>query len=199
MKSKIFTVSEFFKMNKPLSSTISKEDMKFLKFKEAVKNYQLKIDINNTEEANKSVLSRFLEFFTDYKLVVDRNDIDLAICNSNDELKVIIETKKNSSPDMIRDDNFNKKSFAQVIYYYLNQKKTNSEMSITSIIITDFYSIYLFKERDIHKFIDNHKQIEQLYNNKISDKELFYKDLIELLKGVGIDDELEAVKADFSE
>ena len=79
--------------------------------------------------------------------------IDLAIYENieHKKIEVIIEAKLPNSREMVINNDFNKKAFAQICYYAY---KYNSS-SIKNLIITDYKTLYIFKANEIKKIIDS--------------------------------------------
>lgn len=125
-------------------------------------------EYSNKEYEKNSDIRSFLEklHYSDYKifdgekLENGKGIFDLAIAESKDDrYKVLIEVKKPTSNEMIeelddRNDNFFKKAFYQVIYYYLSDKfntlfdYTNSSKA-KFLIITNYISWYFIRTSDI--------------------------------------------------
>jgi hypothetical protein len=89
----------------------------------------------------------------------------------NITIEVIIETKKPDSPEMITDDNFLKKSFAQICYYFVEFGSS----SLKHLIITDYKTLYLFKAGEIEKIT---KQNSFPKWRKTANTETIYKDIL---------------------
>ena len=138
-------------------STISEE--RFLRFLKELKLYLKNIQNIENEEAGKIGLRRLLISlgFHNYKIEPFK-EVDLVIFEENREKEVFIETKLPNSPEMILDNNFQKKSFAQICYYF--EKYGTS--ALKHLIITDYKTLYLFKSYDIlqitQQFPKHHKK-----------------------------------------
>ncbi len=120
------------------------------KFSIALNEYIRKIadSTGESEEHLKNYYSEFMKTGVYYKPVYSINThsrVDLVIKTQND-INVIIETKNpNNSNEMIKPSNANKKSFHEIILYYLELTReiTNGSLirnissTIRNIIITD--------------------------------------------------------------
>lgn len=120
---------------------------------DAIKAYQkavlAKHASNASEENMKADFSALLRALGGFECEMDYASIDLAIFKSTPskrQLKCIVETKRPFSTDFISEENANKKSLAQALYYYLQQQK-KGESFISSLIITDFFTAFIFSEK----------------------------------------------------
>ena len=89
----------------------------------------------------------------------------------NITIETIIETKKPNNSEMITDDNFLKKSFAQICYYFVEFGSS----SLKHLIITDYKTLYLFKAGEIEKIT---KQNSFPKWRKTANTETIYKDIL---------------------
>ena len=113
-----------FLRNSYSNSTIAEAN--FLRFLDELKIYLKALKNIQLEENGKVILRNLLNStgFQNYKIETYKN-IDLVIyqVSENSEqqnitIETIIETKKPNNSEMITDDNFLKKSFAQIYYYF---------------------------------------------------------------------------------
>ena len=176
-------------------STIGQD--KFINFLNELKNYLNRYPkVQNEEEGKSNLKSLFqvsgFENFSDYKIAPEKK-IDLAIfrerANGSREIEVIIETKTNKS-EMISDDNFRKKSFAQICYYYSKYKSS----TIKHLIITNYQTIYIFKASEIEKITSSSNFPRRREDAKTKD---IYSDILKNLDDKDIEN-LEYTKIDFS-
>ena len=120
--------NRYFLRNSYSNSTIAEAN--FLRFLDELKIYLKALKNIQLEENGKSYLRNLL-FSTGYEnsKIEAVGNIDLAIFKDleqgNSQIEVIIETKKPDSPEMITDDNFLKKSFAQICYYFVEFGSSN--------------------------------------------------------------------------
>ncbi|HIO71005.1 MAG TPA: hypothetical protein EYG60_03650, partial [Campylobacterales bacterium] len=185
---------EFLTRNYDRSSIGEK---KFTHFLNELKNYLNRYPKIQNEEEGKPYLTNLLlasgfENFSDYTIAPEKK-IDLAVfkerTNGSREIEVIIETKINKS-EMISDDNFHKKSFAQICYYYSKYKSS----TIKHLIITNYQTIYIFKASEIEK-ITSSSNFPQCGED--AKTESIYSDILKNLDDKDIEN-LKYTKIDFS-
>ncbi len=163
-----------FLRNSYSNSTIAEAN--FLRFLDELKIYLKALKNIQLEENGKSYLRNLL-FSTGYEnsKIEAVGNIDLAIFKDleqgNSQIEVIFETKKPNSPEMITDDNFFKKSFAQICYYFVEFGSS----SLKHLIITDYKTLYLFKAGEIEKIT---KQNSFPKWRKTANTETIYKDIL---------------------
>ena len=163
-----------FLRNSYSNSTIAEAN--FLRFLDELKIYLKALKNIQLEENGKSYLRNLL-FSTGYEnsKIEAVENIDLAIFKDleqgNSQIEVIFETKKPNSPEMITDDNFFKKSFAQICYYFVEFGSS----SLKHLIITDYKTLYLFKAGEIEKIT---KQNSFPKWRKTANTEIIYKDIL---------------------
>ncbi|EJF07567.1 Eco57I restriction endonuclease [Thiovulum sp. ES] len=122
--------------------------MRFLK---ELKIYLGKIQDISRERKGETYLQNILNSFDFGNSEINNfENIDLAIFQDK-QIEVIIETKKPDSSEMISDENFAKKSFAQICYYYSEYRSS----SIKHLIITDYKTLYIFKASEIEKIVSS--------------------------------------------
>ncbi len=135
------------------ASIISEE--RFLKFLRELKKYLNNISKIENEETGKTSLRELFKSvgYKDNYKIEPYDKIDLAIYENieHKKIEVIIETKLPNSREMVINNDFNKKAFAQICYYAY---KYNSS-SIKNLIITDYTTLYIFKANEIKKIIDS--------------------------------------------
>jgi len=158
-----------FLRNSYSNSTVSEAN--FLRFLDELKIYLKALKNIQLEENGKTILRNLLNStgYQNSKIEVVGN-IDLAI-SKDSQIEVIFETKKPDSLEMVTDDNFLKKSFAQICYYYSEHKSS----SIKHLIITDYKTLYIFKAGEIEKIT---KQNSFPKWRKTANTETIYKDII---------------------
>ena len=152
-----------FLKNSYSNSTISETN--FLGFLENLKIYLKNISDMKLEENGKIYLQNLLFSigYENHKIEAVGN-IDLAI-HQDSQIEVIIETKKPNSSEMITDDNFIKKSFAQICYYYSEYRSS----TIKHLIVTDYKTQYLFKTAEITNIVNSSDFPRYGKNAKTSD------------------------------
>lgn len=96
-----------------------------------------------------------------------QSGIDLAIMRG-DKPAVIIEAKAPNASEMISTDDPHKKAFAEAFLYYARERK-NSNLGIKTIIITDFYRWYVFKNTAFDQLYRDSK-LRKIYDDYSSGK-----------------------------
>ena len=180
-----------FLKNSYSSSTIS--EAKFFRFLKELKIYLKKYQNFGIEESGKTDFQNLIEStgYENYEVRPEGN-IDIAIWksvekNEQKQLEVFIETKKGNSFEMISDENFAKKSFAQICYYYSEFGKS----ALKHLIITDYKTLYLFKASEIEKIVSSNQFPN--YRKKAKTPEIYS----EILESFDFS-EIEYTKIDFS-
>lgn len=130
-----------------------------------------------SEENLKNDFQRFLSEAFSYQAQFDYDKIDLTLWE-NGQLKTIIETKGVDSSDMIIESDFNRKSFHQVLFYYMDQQ-AKSQNAIESIIITDYKTMFVIREI-IFKELSLRRPIKNAFEKYAKDKDTCYKEFKEI-------------------
>ncbi|MGZ7898820.1 DUF7149 domain-containing protein [Ligilactobacillus salivarius] len=89
--------------------------------------------IDNTEETNKNYIRDFLRHvgFDNQGYYVDpRERYDLAIGKNNSN-RILIETKKFDTQEMITKDDLNRKALQETILYFMRERVTNHNNQLT--------------------------------------------------------------------
>ncbi|BCD67555.1 N-6 DNA methylase [Nitratiruptor sp. YY09-18] len=89
--------------------------------------------------------------------------IDLALMKE-DKPAVIIEAKKPHSMNMISQTNSNKKALHEAILYYMRERDQGN-FTLFHIIITDFFSWFIFDAKEFDKYFWQNKAIRKIYDN----------------------------------
>ena len=130
-----------------------------------------------TEETQKQKLKDLLSTMGNYQYEMNHDSIDLSLWYQK-QLKVIIEAKTKKNPEMITDDELNKKAFQEALYYYMDQSK-KQQNEITYIMITNFQYLYLFEEKEFLN-LTKKSSIKNAFEQYYKDKDGFYKKISEL-------------------
>ncbi len=160
-------------------------------FKENYLNYFNSINTNDNEETLKDFINIFLRqtyFKNNFKIKENISNIDLVIYNGKndiDKIGVIIETKalKNSS-EMITKDDLNKKSFHELITYYLEERVANNNLEIKHLIITNSIEWFIFDALEFEKLFYHNKLFLKTFNDWHNEKlvsknkEWFYNQVV---------------------
>lgn len=99
-----------------------------------------------------------------------QSGIDLALYD-NGRPSVIVEAKKPLSKEMVDVNNFNKKSFHEALLYFMREL-SNGNKTLCHVILTDFYSWFVFDAKDLYKIVCQNKNIQLAYKNYSSAKTL---------------------------
>ncbi|MGL5956541.1 MAG: Eco57I restriction-modification methylase domain-containing protein [Brevinema sp.] len=132
---------------------------------------------NPSEENLKNDLQTFFVKAFNYQTELDHDKIDLTLWE-NGQLKTIIETKSVASNDMIIELDFNRKSFHQSLFYYMEQQ-SKSQNAIESIIITDYKTMFVIREI-VFKELSQRTPIKNAFKKYAKDKETCYKEFKEI-------------------
>ncbi|MGH2268199.1 DUF7149 domain-containing protein [Campylobacter taeniopygiae] len=202
---------------KPILETELNDFVKILKdYKTNLEN-NLK---NNEDSLVANALSKFFEslnFECEVKSIHKGNSgIDLAL-KKDGFTQVIIEAKTPHSKEFFTQNKPNCKALQECILYYLRERKALNS-SLKHIIITDFYSFFVFKADLFEELFNKNKHCKEAFENFENKASLFkgntdeiYKEFEKLLnsdlylksslKGIFIDLKpiLEQEKPSFSE
>ncbi|MBZ7954545.1 Eco57I restriction-modification methylase domain-containing protein [Campylobacter sp. W0018] len=202
---------------KPILETELNDFVKILKdYKTNLEN-NLK---NNEDSLVANALSKFFEslnFECEVKSIHKGNSgIDLAL-KKDGFTQVIIEAKTPHSKEFFTQNKLNCKALQECILYYLRERKALNS-SLKHIIITDFYSFFIFKADLFEELFNKNKHCKEAFENFENKASLFkgntdeiYKEFEKLLnsdlylksslKGIFIDLKpiLEQEKPSFSE
>lgn len=181
-----------------------------------LKEYKSKINVGidngETEEHLKNIFSDYLKtIYSDSSFSVNTfGRADLAI-SENNEPKVLIETKKTNSPEMVSENNINKKSLHELFLYYLNTTrkfenntvKRNPIATVQKLMITDFDKFYIFDAQEFDAIcrygVDEKFKEFKLQNLQGDRSEDFYALLKTYFDEIDITKKMKFYYFDFSE
>jgi type II restriction/modification system DNA methylase subunit YeeA len=158
-------------------------------FKKEFNALRSNIDEKETEEFHKNLIINFLnEVYCKGKYFINTKDrIDLVIHHGNSTSSpagVIIETKSPANKsEMVSHNNFNAKSFQELVLYYLQERKTGGNFELCHLIITNIYEWFIFDAQDFEKLFYQNKTLlhrfEQFSDGKLSGTktDFFYKEI----------------------
>jgi adenine-specific DNA-methyltransferase len=138
-------------------------------FKEHHKSMINDIKEHETEEYHKNLITNFLKktYYDDNYKINTSGSCDLVIRNGSDKdskIGVMIEVKNpNNKKEMITSTCINKKSFHQLILYYLIERIDNNNISIKNLIVTNIYEWFIFDATLFEKLFIN-TDIQNNYN-----------------------------------
>src|SRR5690606_29987351 len=102
-----------------------------------------------------------------------RNDL---VIHNGDKAKstvgVILEAKKPTNrAEMVSADNLNKKSFQELVLYYLRERITHKNLEVKHLVITNINEWFIFDEHLFERlFAQNKSFVKQFENFETSKK-----------------------------
>ncbi|HEF3549456.1 TPA: class I SAM-dependent DNA methyltransferase, partial [Campylobacter jejuni] len=192
MKFEAINEKEFlnpYHRKKPILETELNEFIKTLK------DYKINLENNlknNEDSLVANALSKFFEnlsFQCEVKSIHKGNSgIDLAL-KKDGLAQVIIEAKLPHSREFFSPSKPNCKALHECILYYLRERKALNS-SLKHIIITDFYSFFIFKADLFEELFNKNKYFKEAFENFESKNSLFkgntdeiYKEFEKILNG----------------
>ncbi|RTJ41182.1 restriction endonuclease [Campylobacter jejuni] len=175
MKFEAINEKEFlnpYHRKKPILATELNEFIKTLK------DYKINLENNlknNEDSLVANALSKFFEnlsFQCEVKSIHKGNSgIDLAL-KKDGLTQVIIEAKLPNSREFFSPSKPNCKALHECILYYLRERKALNS-SLKHIIITDFYSFFIFKADLFEELFNKNKYFKEAFENFESKNSLF--------------------------
>ncbi len=144
---------------------------------------------DETEEHLKNDLRDFLRdtFYKESNAINTKDKKDLVIHhgkNTNSEVAVIIEAKRPSNKsEMFSTENLNCKALQELVLYFLRERITNKNLSITNLIISNVTKWYIFDAQLFDKLFAQNKKLlkdfQDFEEGKLSGKntDFFYKEI----------------------
>ncbi|WP_375560580.1 Eco57I restriction-modification methylase domain-containing protein [Bernardetia sp. OM2101] len=137
------------------------------------------------EENTKVLMSDFLKdaYYKNLHAINPAVDVDTVIHHQDTQkspVGVMIENKKPNSSEFVSSENLNKKSFQQLIFYYLKERIENKNTEVKRLIITDVYQWFVFDETQFDKVFYQNKGLVKKYNDTKRDKKStkhFYEEI----------------------
>jgi hypothetical protein len=169
--------------SKPLRSNIES-------FKENLIKLLEQINHAESEEFNKNVLSDFLKktYYDPSYSINTKGRNDLVIHNgksAQETVGVIIEAKRASNAEMLKQGNINTKAMQELVLYYLRERITNKNLEVKHLIATSVNEWFIFDANVFEKhFAQNKKLIKQFedFEAKVLSgikTDFFYKEIAE--------------------
>jgi len=165
------------KIDNSLKMIVVEEDFKN-KVEKSIQEFLKSIDelyVNNQTEGHLKIpMTRFLEtFFTknyinsnSYKGLIESDLVIKESEKSDSNTNVILELKKTENKkDLISKETINRKSFHELILYYLYERIVNNNPFITKGIITDGYEWFLFDSHELLNKICDKKEVTRFFND----------------------------------
>ncbi|MHB9016446.1 MAG: DUF7149 domain-containing protein, partial [Sulfurovum sp.] len=186
MKSDIKTPRDFLN---PLLAKKSIDKTKFDAFNSNLQIYVNGIHSQHTSgQSEPNIVSNTLQpFIQSLNYIAEvhsqkgQSGIDLAIKKEH-KVSVVIEAKKYQDRDMITKEDLHKKSFYESILYFMRERHQGNQ-NIYHVIITDFYSWFVFDAKDFDKLFWQNKQIKKIFesinnNSLLGDRTTDFYDLV---------------------
>ncbi|HDZ5084598.1 TPA: Eco57I restriction-modification methylase domain-containing protein [Campylobacter jejuni] len=156
-------------------------------FIKALKDYKTNLENNfknNEDSLVANALSKFFEnlnFKCEVKSIHKGNSgIDLALKKER-LTQVIIEAKLPGSKEFFSPSKPNCKALHECILYYLRERKALNS-SLKHIIITNFYSFFIFKADLFEEFFNKNKYFKEAFENFESKNSVFKGNTDEIYK-----------------
>ncbi len=158
-------------------------------FKKNYLEFLKSIKPTDNEETLKDYLNIFLRdtYYKGKFLIKENvNNIDLVVYNGkqeNDKIGIIVETKAIKSNEMITTNDLNKKSFYEIIQYYLEERIIKNNLEIKHLIITNTIDWFIFNSTEFERLFCYNKpfikKYKDWYNEKLvsKNKEWFYTEI----------------------
>lgn len=121
------------------------------RFRKALQTLLTKLDVKEDEEHNKTWIRDFLthSFYDEPYQVNTSKRVDQAIFGPESSHPwVLMEMKApNNHADMPKGGHFDRKSFCQLVLYYLKEEKERDNREIKHLAVTNGYEWYVFERR----------------------------------------------------
>ncbi|MDR1592285.1 MAG: Eco57I restriction-modification methylase domain-containing protein, partial [Prevotellaceae bacterium] len=148
-----------------------------------------RINPQESEEFHKNLMIEFLNavYYKNKYYINTKGHTDLVIHNDKtpqSSVGVQIEVKSPTNGlEMVNKENLNKKSFQELVLYYLRERKTGKNFELCYLIITNIYEWFVFDAQDFEKLFYQNKTLlnhfEQFQAGKLSgtSTDFFYKEI----------------------
>ena len=135
---------------------------------------RLKANPKESEEFHKNLVIDFLDsvYYKNkyYINTFERND--LVIHNSpksTSSVGVLIEAKSpTNKAEMVTCDNFNVKSFQELVLYYLRERKTNKNFELRYLVITNVNEWFVFDAHEFERLFYKNKKLLKHYEDFVA-------------------------------
>ena len=158
-------------------------------FKTQLHNFYEQIAIINTEEKVKGDLMDLLKltFYGQRYKVSPNGKIDCAIHlgnNIQDPVGVIFEVKMPGNvSEMISREDLNRKALQEILLYYLRERRTNKNIQLKQLIVTNIYEYFVFDAQEFERLFYSNKKLikrfEQFNDGALTSEktDFFYKEI----------------------
>ncbi len=150
----------------------------FAVFTDALTAYKAHLQSNANQNEDSIVANALKPFFTALGFSADikhkqkgNSEIDLVL-KKDSAVTTIIEAKKPNSTEMFSQSNPHAKALCEAILYYFRERE-GGNLSIQSLIITDFYRFYIFKANDFERTFYKNPALKNLYDRFNAPNSLF--------------------------
>jgi hypothetical protein len=144
--------------------------------------------INESEEYHKNNLRHFFHetYYhpSHYLNTQNRNDLVIHHGNKDSQIGVIIETKKpDNKSEMLSFDKINVKSLQQLLFYYLQARINDNNITLKHLIATNIYDWFIFDANLFERLFYQNKALVKEFNDfqagKLTSKkqEFFYQEI----------------------
>ncbi|PRY52623.1 N-6 DNA methylase [Arcticibacter pallidicorallinus] len=147
------------------------------------------IDIKESEEFHKNIISKFLHdtYYNTRFYINTKHRNDLVIHNdktAKSAVGVIIEAKSPiNKSEMLRVDNINTKAFHELILYYLRERITHKNLEVKHLVVTNINEWFVFDANIFEKLFAQNKglvkQFDDFESGRLAGKttDFFYKEI----------------------
>ena len=139
----------------------------FADFTNALTTYKAHLQNSANQNEDSIVANALKPFFTALGFSADikhkqkgNSEIDLVL-KKDSAVTTIIEAKKPSSIEMFSPNNPHSKALCEAILYYFRERESGN-LSIQSLIITDFYRFYIIKAQNFEQTFYNNPLLKNL-------------------------------------
>ena len=155
------------------------------RFRLALLSLLSKLDAKEDEEYNKTWIHDFLThtFYDEPYLVNTRKKIDQAIYGPGSQKPwVLMEMKSPGNlSEMPHEGSFDRKSFNQLVLYYMKEEKEQDNREIKHLIVTNGYEWYVFERKLFYNFFGKNRTLWnaiQRYERENKTRDEIYQEVI---------------------
>ncbi len=134
-----------------------------VQFRNSLNSLLNKLDVKEDEEHNKTWIRDFLthSFYDDPYQVNTSKRVDQAIFGPDSSRPwVLMEMKApDNHTDMPKDGHFDRKSFYQLVLYYLKEEKERDNREIKHLAITNGYEWYFFERKLFYHYFGTNRAL----------------------------------------
>ena len=153
------------------------------KFRIALSSLLSKLDNQEDEEYNKTLIHDFLThtFYDEPYLVNTRKKVDQAIYGPGSENPwVLMEMKTpGNMSEMPHNGSFERKSFYQLVLYYMKEEKERDNREIKHLVVTNGYEWYVFERKLFYNFFGRNRalwnEIKRYERENKTREEIYFK------------------------